>query len=157
MNILVFADSHTDVPTMLSVIHAQKPDAILHLGDHLADGLALQRQTNLRTHLVKGNTDQESGASEEELISFEKTRVYMTHGHKHNVQDGLGKLYDTGVRNNARIILFGHTHKPMLSCIDGIWLMNPGRIGRISSKTIHATYGSIAITGNRIGCTISEV
>lgn len=153
----MFSDSHTDVPTMLSVVHAQHPDAILHLGDHFADGLLLQKQTDLRTHLVKGNTDQEYDASEEELITFEKTRVYMTHGHKHNVQDGLSKLYDTGVRNNARIILFGHTHKPMLSCIDGIWLMNPGRIGRISSKIIHATYGSIAIAGNRISCTISEV
>ncbi|MGI5877484.1 MAG: metallophosphoesterase family protein [Christensenellales bacterium] len=94
---------------MLSVVHAQHPDAILHLGDHFADGLLLQKQTDLRTHLVKGNTDQEYDASEEELITFEKTRVYMTHGHMQSVHNRLTELCDTGARNNARIVLFGHT------------------------------------------------
>ena len=157
MKIIVFADSHTDVPTMLAVVKLEQPDVILHLGDHIADGIELQKNTDIRICLVKGNTDQESSGSVEELFTFENTRVYMTHGHVYKVQDGLEELCEAGARNNADIVLFGHTHRPFLSYINGIWVMNPGQIGRKLGENTPATYGTILLTGNRMKCGISEV
>ncbi len=157
MKIIVFADSHTDVPTMLAVVKLEQPDVILHLGDHIADGIELQKNTDIRVHLVKGNTDLGSCGSIEALFTFENTRVYMTHGHIYKVKNGLTELCGAGTRNNAHIVLFGHTHRPFLSHIDGMWVMNPGRIGRKLNESIPATYGTIVLTGSRIECGISEV
>lgn len=157
MKILVFADSHTDTQTMLSVAQAEQPDCIFHLGDHIADALVLQKNTDIEMHLIKGNTDQASDFREEELLTLENRRIFMIHGHQHDVENGLSELCDAAKQYQANIVLFGHTHKPYLGYTDGIWLMNPGRIGRKSSKTIHATYCVIQMMENQIRCEISEV
>ncbi|HML46261.1 MAG TPA: YfcE family phosphodiesterase [Clostridia bacterium] len=157
MKIVVFADSHTDVSTMLDVVRAERPDVVLHLGDHLADGLELQNRVDIAVHLVKGNTDQADEGKTDALLEIEHVRVWMTHGHLFKVENGLTTLYDGGARAGAQIVLFGHTHRPHLSYRDGIWLMNPGRVGRISSKAIHATYGVIRLADRTIRCAISEV
>lgn len=157
MKIIVFADSHNDVSTMLTIVKSEQPDAILHLGDHIADGLELQENIDIIVYLVKGNTDQNYNGNEELLLTLESKRIYMTHGHLYKVEDSLTALRDAGTRVGAQIVLFGHTHQPFLSYMNGIWFMNPGRIGRKSSKTIHPTYGLICITENRIECEISEV
>lgn len=157
MKIIVFADSHTDVSTMLAVVELEQPNVILHLGDHIADGIELQKNTDIRVHLVKGNTDLGSCGSVEESVTFGNTRVYMTHGHVYKVKNGLAELCEAGARNNAHIVLFGHTHRPFLSHIDGMWVMNPGRIGRRFTESIPATYGAIVLSGSRIECGISEV
>lgn len=157
MKIIVFADSHTDVSTMLSIVKFERPDAVLHLGDQIADGLELQKNIDIIIYLVRGNTDQDNDENEEMLLTLESKRIYMTHGHLYKVEDSLTALRNAGIRVGAQIVLFGHTHQPFLTYMDGIWFMNPGRIGRKSNKIIHATYGLICITENKIECKISEV
>ena len=156
MKILVFADSHTDVSTMLRIVNEELPDIVLHLGDHMADGLQLQKQAGVEVCLVRGNTDTMGEGRLEALLDFEDTRIYMTHGHIYGVETGLTELYNAGAHAGARIVLFGHTHKPYVGYAEGIWLMNPGRIGRISGKIIHSTYGVIRLENNRIRCEIAE-
>lgn len=157
MKIVVFADSHTDVATMLDVVKAEQPDAVLHLGDHLADGMELQNSVDIAVYLVKGNTDQADEGKTDALLEFEHVRVWMTHGHLYKVENGLTELYGVGARAGAQIVLFGHTHRPHLGYRDGIWLMNPGRVGRISSKAIHATYGVIRLADRKMRFEICQV
>ena len=42
MKILVLSDSHSALRFMHSCMDAVKPDAVIHLGDHYDDGLALK-------------------------------------------------------------------------------------------------------------------
>jgi putative phosphoesterase len=154
VKLLVFADSHTDVATMLAITKAECPDTILHLGDHIMDGMELKNNCNVPVYLVKGNTDKAGDDIFELFLTFENTAVYMTHGHLFN---GYEELTAKGIETGANIVLFGHTHQPYLCFENGVWLMNPGRVGCISSKRVHPTYGVIHITDGRVRCEIAEV
>ncbi|MHB1484982.1 MAG: metallophosphoesterase family protein [Saccharofermentanales bacterium] len=157
MKIVVFSDSHSDIDTMLDVVQAESPDTILHLGDHISDGIALQNIQDITVCLVKGNSDMANDGRDELLLTYEKKLIYMTHGHLYNVKESLTALFYKGINVGAHIVLFGHTHVPYINYANGIWFMNPGRIGRKSSKVIHATYGIIRLVDDKIACEILEV
>jgi putative phosphoesterase len=157
MKIIVFADSHSDVDTMSMVIGTENPDMIIHLGDHVADGVELQQLfPNILIELVKGNTDKTDEYLPEKTLLLDNKVAFITHGDSYDVENGFSDIIDRGISVGADTILFGHTHKPYLQNERGIWIMNPGRIGRISSKVINATYGILIIENDTITCEIVE-
>lgn len=156
MKILAFADSHTDIDTMFCVVTKESPDMVVHLGDHIADGMDLKNRFNdIPMHLVSGNTDGTYNNINEKFLNISNKQLFITHGHLYNVKSGMAEIYRKGSDIGADVVLFGHTHKPYLSYAGGIWLMNPGRIGRKSIRT-HATYGIVRIENERIRCEIIE-
>ena len=42
MKILVFSDSHRALGTMYDAIERLRPDAVIHLGDHLEDAASME-------------------------------------------------------------------------------------------------------------------
>lgn len=157
MKIIVFADSHTDIETMNIVINSEYPDMVIHLGDHVKDGEELQKQfQEILIELVKGNTDKTYNYPVEKMLTANDKAIFITHGDQYGVEEGLDDIIYEGINEGADIILFGHTHKPYLENQDGVWIMNPGRIGRKSSKHINATYGIIEVNDGNIDCKIIE-
>lgn len=157
MKIVVFADSHTDVESMSIVIKSQYPDMVIHLGDHAKDAAALQELFyDLPMEFVKGNTDKTEDYPAEKLIKIEDTAIFISHGDQYDVEEGLNDIIHKGISYKADIIMFGHTHKAHLQNQDGIWIMNPGRIGRKSSKRINATFGVVFLEKGTIRCDIIE-
>ncbi len=155
MKIIVFADSHTDLDTMSVVVKAEKPGMIIHLGDHLTDGLGLKALFgSIPIELIKGNTDMGVGYPEERVFAVNKMVFFIAHGNRYRVEDGIEDICERGKNCKADIILYGHTHKPMLCVRKGIKIMNPGRIGRKSSKQIQATYGLIELKEGSKHCEI---
>ena len=58
MKILVLSDSHSTLSFMKRAIESVKPDAVVHLGDHYDDGVAMaESYPHIRFHLVPGNCD----------------------------------------------------------------------------------------------------
>ena len=158
MKIVVFADSHTDVATMVMVVKKEKPQLVIHLGDHIADGILLQEMyPEIPMELVPGNTDFDTDHPYEKTIVQEGKRIYMTHGDRYHVHLGLSRIFYKGESIQADVILFGHTHTPYLENKSGIRMMNPGRIGCVSNNFIHATYGIILLRNYKICCSIEEV
>ena len=162
--ILILADSHTDVDTMCSVVDIEKPDVIIHLGDHRADAEQLNtRYPHIQMFNVLGNTDTKN--EDEEWIKHIEIcgkRIMLTHGNiflnDTNKFEDLSTIFNKDRRSdNADIILFGHIHAPFINFRYGKWIMNPGRIGRISSNVIHATYGILKIDSGKIYWQINEV
>ena len=157
MKIVVFADSHTDVDTMRIVIKSEQPDMVIHLGDHVKDGAELQELfKDLPMVFVKGNTDRTDEYPTENLIKIEDAAIFISHGDLYGVEEGLNDIIHKGISCKADIILFGHTHKSYLQNQDGIWIMNPGRIGRKSSRRIDATFGVVFLDKGAIRCNIIE-
>ncbi|MCL2513240.1 MAG: YfcE family phosphodiesterase [Oscillospiraceae bacterium] len=163
MKILILSDSHNDIGTMRDIICIEKPDAVIHLGDHMADADKLSgKYPDIQVYKVPGNTD--SKKKDEEWVKYTEIcgkRIMLTHGHTflENAKthfEGITKMFLSG-QNNADIILFGHTHEPFINCCNRKWIMNPGRIGHISSKTIHSTYGILEIESGNINWEIREV
>lgn len=126
------------------------PDAVVHLGDHYDDGAAMQEEfPSIRFHLLPGNCDRNRCLlNVHEYLCYDVcgVRLYMTHGHLHNVKFGLNHLlYDAG-KLEAAGVLFGHTHKPLCYLReDGLWVLNPG-----SARQAGGSAGLIETNGNKI-------
>jgi putative phosphoesterase len=155
LKIVVFADSHKDVKTMEAVIKKEKPQTVIHLGDHITDGKRLQKIfPDLRVEMVPGNTDAVTGYPSDKIIEWNGKRIFITHGDRYDVNFGLARLFFKGLSEKADIILFGHTHSPLLEHPeDHVWVMNPGSI-RASGNS--ASYGIILLKNDKVYCSISD-
>ena len=151
--LLVMSDSHQNISRMMYAAEKSKPDAIIHLGDHISDAHELQLLfPDTMYYMVKGNCDYGAGESEL-LLEFGGVRLYMTHGHIHGVKRGLDELVNAARQKDAALALYGHTHKALIQQLPGLWLMNPGQMERHDSKR-PASYGIITIENGSYNCRI---
>jgi predicted phosphodiesterase len=119
---------------MRRAIQAVKPNAVVHLGDYYDDGEAMAEEFSyIPFHLVGGNCDRfRSYGIPREMLCYDicGVRLYMVHGHNHNVKSSIYSLLLDARRENALAALYGHTHQA--DCHqepDGLWVLNPGACG----------------------------
>ena len=134
MKILVLSDSHSGLGFMRRCIRALQPDVMIHLGDHFDDGEAMaQENPDIRVHQVPGNCDRYRMLHYEPEVRCYPVggvKIYMTHGHLHNVKVNRCQLLLEARKMDAQAVLYGHTH--IADCHreeDGLWVMNPGACG----------------------------
>lgn len=134
MRILVLSDSHSTLRFMRQCVQTQKPDALIHLGDYFDDGLVLREEfPRLLFYQVPGNCDRyrcPPGQPEILVDSVFGVRLYMTHGHRHQVKLTIGPLLKDARAARVDAVLYGHTH--CADCHkedDGLWVLNPGSCG----------------------------
>lgn len=134
MKILVLSDSHSTLSFMRRCIDTVKPDALIHLGDHFDDGVAMKEEyPGIPMIQVPGNCDRyrcPPGQPEILITRMDGVDMYLTHGHRHSVKSYLGALLRDARKANADVVLYGHTHVP--DCHredDGLWVLNPGSCG----------------------------
>ena len=150
MKLLILSDSHRRIDRMSLAAEQAKPDAILHLGDHIDDAWELRRRLpGVPFYMVKGNCDINAAGETELLLTLEGVRIFMAHGHAYNVKRGLLDFAYRALEMDAGIALYGHTHKAMMHQVGGIWLMNPGQMER-DDKAIPASYGVVTVEGGRL-------
>ena len=150
MKILVFSDSHGDVASMERVLLRERPDHILQLGDCVPDAKALRKHGIPLTY-VAGNCDW--GSDEPTILTpkFQRTKIYMTHGHLHRVKMHYQLIFYAALEAEADILLFGHTHQAECFTKEGMWIMNPGACNDRGS------YGLITLTGGGAECCVKSV
>lgn len=134
MKILVFSDSHSSLRLMRLCIEAVRPDVMIHLGDYFDDGEAMKEEyPGIRVYQVPGNCDRYRCLPDQPEICIDRiggVDVYLTHGHKHRVKQGIGGLLSSARTANVDIVMYGHTH--VADCHreeDGLWVLNPGSCG----------------------------
>ena len=151
MKFLVFSDSHGNVETMRQAVAWEQPQGIIHLGDCWPDGQALSRSLpGLPMYQVAGNCDRYcTSPGMVQILRLELGGVvcYLCHGHQFRVKMGLLRLKLAAQEANARVALFGHTHRSFCQETDGLLLLNPGACG-----SEYGTYGVLewkqgAVTG----------
>lgn len=153
MKLLVFSDSHREMTHMAQAVRQERPDTLLHLGDHIADAYRLREEfPTLPLCAVRGNCDWYDTEPEEALLRFGDFRLYLTHGHRQGVKTGLLRLRYTALEKGVDVALFGHTHLPYCEKEQGIWLLNPGACGGV-----RPSYGVIRIEDGSIHCEVKEV
>ena len=92
-----------------------------------------EENPNIRIHQVPGNCDRYRMVRYEPEIRCYPVcgiKMYMTHGHLHNVKMNLHHLLLEARKLDAQMVLYGHTH--IADCHreeDGLWVMNPGACG----------------------------
>lgn len=142
MRILVLSDSHGDTAALLKA-YEQQPGAelVIFLGDGERDVNMLPTDKPLIK--VRGNCDFYSELPEFVVDEEKGVRLYCTHGYREYVKYGTSALIEAARSNGAHIALYGHTHQPVTSYTDGIYLVNPGSARQGSYAVIDITDGGI--------------
>ncbi len=153
MRILVLSDSHGNVENMARCVELVQPNAILHLGDCQRDAEALHRAyPAIPMQTVPGNCDWGALDEPEVLTEYGGVRILMMHGHTMGVKANTLSAIYAAREMDAQILLFGHTHRPLVDYDGSLWVMNPGTIGRGSP----CTYGVITI-GDKVDCSTYRI
>lgn len=154
MKILVLSDSHGQLFYMERALAAEKPDAIVHLGDHESDARELHRAApQLPLYNVYGNCDFARLAPQKLLLSLAGVNLFLTHGHAYGVKYDLLRVSMAARQENAQVLLFGHTHIPLCEWQNGLWLLNPGTCS--GHGPVH--YGIVQLENGEARCEIRQM
>jgi putative phosphoesterase len=105
-------------------------DQILHAGDVGSEDLLLELETIAPVTAVYGNTDDSdlrSTLPKVATLQLDGFEIVVTHGHQFGspTPAALNAAFP-----DAQIIVFGHTHRPLLTIVDVVvTVMNPGGAG----------------------------
>lgn len=156
MRILVLSDTHGDLEAIRLALAATRADQILHLGDCAGDLFyvlwdVLQEQPSFPFRAVCGNCDPSGAAPEELTLSLEGHTLLMLHGHTRGVKYSDASMLAEAARQNADIVLYGHTHVPRIETVDKRLLINPGSAKRrFASDARPAGYAVLTLSGSSV-------
>ncbi|MEG1459318.1 MAG: metallophosphoesterase [Acetivibrio sp.] len=129
MKVLIVSDSHGRNQYLGQVIKKVSPvDLIIHLGDLEGSESFLRENSSCPMEIVSGNNDYSTDFEREKEIFIGNYKVLLTHGHRYNVHYGTEKIKDWARENGASIVMFGHTHLPLIDLSSDIIALNPGSI-----------------------------
>jgi putative phosphoesterase len=102
-------------------------ELILHAGDVGGDDIFDELQTIAPVHAVNGNTDPpgQPWLTDAIEMTIGDVRVHVSHGHEVGSPTPAKLL----ARYDADVIVYGHTHKQLLTHAEGRWTVNPGAAG----------------------------
>ena len=128
MKIGVVSDTHRMNKFIDKVIpYLQECDLIIHAGDNFIDSKYIHKMTNIGIMAVRGNCDFENVEDELEF-KIENKNIFVCHGDKYGVKYGLSQLHRKAKDIEADIVIFGHTHTPLIKEKDNILYINPGSV-----------------------------
>lgn len=102
-------------------------DLILHSGDVGGSEILDELRLIAPVKAVFGNTDPEDHPelTEAITIAIDGIRVHVSHGH----EVGSPTPAKLAVRYDADVVVFGHTHRPLVSRLGNQLFVNPGAAG----------------------------
>lgn len=134
--VLLVSDSHGRLDGIEQLIQQQeRPDLILHCGDHQDPIAEISWAFDLPVLGVAGNCDHSSpldALPQERLVVLAGQRIFLTHGHLFGVKHQLNGLVQTACspRIRADVACFGHTHHQLAHDLTHdqhhLLLLNPG-------------------------------
>jgi len=102
-------------------------ELILHAGDVGGQDILTELRLIAPVKAVFGNTDppDDPDLVREILIEVGGARVHVSHGHEVGspTPEALAALYD------ADVVVYGHTHRQLITKFDGRLFVNPGAAG----------------------------
>lgn len=141
MKILIVSDTHGRNHYLLRTLEKVSPiDLLIHLGDFEGGEEYIQSITPCPVEMVSGNNDFFNGLPREKIIQIGSYTVMLTHGHRYGVNYNTSNIREAAKQNNANIVLFGHTHVPMIDLKESIWAVNPGSLALPRQRDRLPTY-----------------
>ena len=141
MKIMIVSDSHRDNRNFLNAIDAEEPiDMLIHCGDVEGSEYIYEEAVSCPVHIVAGNNDFFSDLNREEEFMIGNLKVFLVHGHQYRVYGSTQYLLEEGRDRKADIVMFGHTHSPLVENHSGIWIVNPGSISYPRQSGRKCTY-----------------
>ena len=154
MKILAISDTHGKLNKVRDIYKKLTDiDLIIHAGDFMPDGEALEKEFNVPVIAVKGNCDGSRSEEDFEIVETEYGNILVTHGHMEKVKMQLNSLMYKTMEHDCKAVVFGHTHKSGLEEHNGIYFINPGSLTRPRDGT-DGSYAIIRTSEDRLDASI---
>lgn len=142
MKILIMSDSHSHDENVRKAIAKEAPlDGLIHLGDSQGSEDLIRSLAGCPVYMVAGNCDYFTSLPPVRYITLGKYRIMLTHGHYHYVSVGAKDLLEEAKANGCSIVMYGHTHRPVMDGTDGeVLVLNPGSISYPRQEGKHPSY-----------------
>lgn len=141
MKILIVSDTHRREENLEKVLGIeQNIDMLIHLGDVEGSEDYIRSIVTCPCYMVAGNNDYFSMLNRELKINIGKYKVLLTHGHNYYVSLGYETITAEAVAQGTDIVMFGHTHKPLIDIREEITLLNPGSLTYPRQEGRHPSY-----------------
>lgn len=128
MKILIVSDTHRKNENYFKLLRMYTPDLIIHCGDAEGSEYALTEAAGCPVQIVLGNNDFFSYLPKELELDLGGFKVWVTHGHNYYVSMGNETIKREAVARGMDIVLYGHTHKPVVDREGGVIAVNPGSL-----------------------------
>lgn len=155
MNLLVLSDTHGNYPLAIKALEDAGPvDRIIHLGDDIEDARMIEAIIARPLIKVPGNCDLGVEDARAVSVTFGGRKIFLTHGDRYQVKSGLTLLRKKAIAEQARIVLYGHTHVAAIEEIDGILFVNPGAL---CAACPHPSCAILTIAAGKVSAEILSV
>lgn len=129
MKILIISDTHGKHDNLSRVLEQESPiDLLIHLGDAEGYEEYIAKQAGCPLEIVAGNNDFFSDLLREKELEIGKYKVLITHGHYYYVNTGIEEIARMAQGRDFDIVMYGHTHRPLIDIRKDIIVMNPGSL-----------------------------
>ena len=150
MKIGIMGDTHGDLDALEQVVKAAgSVEAWIHTGDYSQDAKTLESLSHVPVYAVCGNCDMYEGrAAMEKIVHLEGHTIWITHGNKYLRYDDEPILAQVGQEKKADIVVYGHTHLPVVKWYAKELVVNPGSPSR--PRLGIPTYATLTIAENTL-------
>ena len=129
MRILIVSDTHRQNNNYLKVLERVKPvDMVIHCGDVEGSEYTISKSAGCPVEMVAGNNDYFTDLPREKEFQIGNYHVWLTHGHNYYVAMENAILKEEARSRGADIVMYGHTHKPVIYTSGGLIAVNPGSL-----------------------------
>ena len=129
MKILVVSDTHGHTKNLERVLEKVGDiDLFIHCGDLEGGEDYIRALVDVPCYMVAGNNDWFSDLQREMEISVDDYRIWITHGNNYGESMGPERLLEEAAARNVDVVMYGHTHRPLIEYQDNIVIVNPGSL-----------------------------
>ncbi|MGN0317670.1 MAG: metallophosphoesterase family protein [Lachnospira sp.] len=129
LKIMIVSDTHRRHGNLAIALEKESPiDMLIHLGDVEGEEEIIDSLANCETLYVSGNNDFFSLLSKEREIILGGKKIFITHGHYYYISLDTKTIREEAMSRGADIVMFGHTHRPLIDVGGRVTLINPGSI-----------------------------
>lgn len=152
MRVLIVSDTHRRNDNYFKVLEKEKNlDLIIHCGDSEGSEYALSESADCPVQLVTGNNDFFSSLPRELELDIEGYKVWVTHGHNYYVNMGDEFIKEEARARGMDIVMYGHTHRPVINENKGIIAINPGSLTYPRQEGRKPTYIIMEVEKKEVG------
>ena len=128
MKVLIVSDTHRKNDNYFNVLNMHRPDFVVHCGDSEGSEYALTQAADCPVKIILGNNDFFSELPRELEFNIGQYKVWVTHGHNYYVSMGNENIKREAIARGVDIVMYGHTHKPVVDIDDEVIAINPGSL-----------------------------
>ena len=129
MKVLIVSDTHRRNENYIKVLEQVSPvDMVIHCGDIEGSEYLIAQSAGYPVQMVTGNNDFFSDLPREKEFNVGRYKVWLTHGHNYYVSMSNENLKHEARMHGVDIVIYGHTHKPVVDIEGDIIAVNPGSL-----------------------------